>query len=42
VAVVERLPLQPSLHATNSPYLRTKAAKMGHLFTLAEALELEE
>ena len=42
VAVVERLPLQPSLHPTNSPYLRTKAAKMGHLFTLAEALELEE
>jgi GTP cyclohydrolase II len=42
VAVVERIPLQPSLHPTNSPYLRTKAAKMGHLFTLTEALELEE
>ena len=28
VAVVERLPLQPSLHPTNSPYLRTKAAKL--------------
>jgi GTP cyclohydrolase II len=29
--IVERVPLQPTLHAANIPYLRTKVVKMGHL-----------
>jgi 3,4-dihydroxy 2-butanone 4-phosphate synthase / GTP cyclohydrolase II len=29
--IVERVPLQPTVHAENRPYLRTKRDKMGHL-----------
>jgi GTP cyclohydrolase II len=39
IGVESRVPVLPTLNPTNSPYLKTKAHKMGHLLTLAEALE---
>jgi diaminohydroxyphosphoribosylaminopyrimidine deaminase/5-amino-6-(5-phosphoribosylamino)uracil reductase len=35
IAVVERVPLQPTVNEVNTPYLQTKVAKMGHVLSLA-------
>lgn len=41
VEVVERIPLSMSPNPSNLGYLRTKREKMGHLFSLPMALEVE-
>jgi 3,4-dihydroxy 2-butanone 4-phosphate synthase/GTP cyclohydrolase II len=35
IAVVERVALEPTLNPVNTPYLRAKVAKMGHVLSLA-------
>ena len=39
VEVERRVPHEATLNPINTPYLRAKAAKMGHLLTLADALD---
>jgi 3,4-dihydroxy 2-butanone 4-phosphate synthase/GTP cyclohydrolase II len=40
VRVVDRVPVEPTVHAENAEYLYTKAQRMNHLLTLAPRPEV--